>query len=68
MQVFILEGKCRESDPAVMQGVYSSKELACAAMQGEMIDYERISDIEEFYETDENIYYLTDVTVDTEIL
>ena len=68
MKVFILEGKYREGDLALMQGVYSSKELACAAMQGEMVDYERISDTEEMYETDEAIYYITDATLDEVIL
>ena len=68
MKVFILEGKSGEWDPALMQGIYSSKELACAAMQGEMVDYERISDTEEMYETDEAIYYITDATLDEVIL
>ena len=68
MKVFILEGKYREGDITLMQGIYSSKELACAAMQGEMVDYERISDTEEMYETDEGIYYITDATLDEEML
>ena len=68
MKVFILEGKSGEWEPALLHGIFSSTVLACAAMQGEMVDYERISDTEEMYETDEAIYYITDATLDEVIL
>ena len=59
MHIFILESKDGEGYPAIIQGVYASKELACAEMRGEMVDYERISDTEEWFETDERTYYIT---------
>ena len=63
MKVFVLETGQEPSEQYIL-GVYSSKELACSAMEGEMEDYERISDGEEFYETTEAFYTISEQEVD----
>ena len=63
MKIYILEHKAKHMDITLPAGVFATKQLASEAMQGEMVDYERMSDTEEYFETDEGDYFITEEEV-----
>ena len=59
MQVYILEFRHNNSCDYYRRGVYSDYHLATTAITGDDVDYERISDTEEMFETTDGNWFIS---------
>ena len=63
MKVYILEHQGEDDPSFIRVGVYASRELVGQGILGEIEDYERVSDTEEWCETEEGKWFVTEETV-----
>ena len=59
MRVYILEYRRNMNSDYYRRGTYATAELAYYAITGDDVDYERISDTEEMFETSDGYWFLT---------